>query len=66
MTVETVETVEMGETEETEEMVETITQETHTTETLETGMMDATETGVLTIPLVTSNDLRGLPPSSRS
>jgi len=36
-----------------------------TKETDATDAMDAKETDTLTIPLVTSNDLRGLPPSAR-
>jgi len=35
------------------------------TDAKETDMMDAKETDTLTIPLVTSNDLQGLPPSAR-
>jgi len=39
--------------------------ETDATDAMETDAMDAKETDALTIPLVTSNDLRGQPPSAR-
>jgi len=47
------------------EMEEPIMQEMHTMDAKETDVMDGTITGVLTIPLVTSNNLQGLPPSAR-
>ena len=53
---------------ETVEMKETTMEETHTMDTKEIDLMDAmdvTETGVFTIPLVTSNDMWGLPHSVR-
>jgi len=59
-----------------EEMDETDAKETDTTDGKETDVTDAKETdaidatdaketNTLTIPLVTSNDLRDLPPSAR-
>ena len=62
-------TVEMHLTEmETVETEETIMEETHATDVKEMDVMDAMDTmemGILTKPLATSNDLRGLPPSVR-
>jgi len=40
-------------------------EEMEATDAKETNATDAKETDALTIPLVTSNDLRGLPPSAQ-
>jgi len=53
---------------ETVEMEKTITEETYAMDTKERDIIDAMdvmEIRILTIPLVTSNDLPGLPPSVR-
>ena len=57
--------VETTDAKETDVTDATDAKETDTTDAKETDMTDAKETDALTIPLVTSNDLRGLPPSAR-
>jgi len=51
--------------EETDEMVAKETDATDVKETEAIDATDAKEMDALTIPLATSNDLRGLPPSAR-
>ena len=50
---------------ETDVMEVTDAKETDATDAKETEVMDAKETDALIIPLVTSNDLRGQPPSAQ-
>ena len=52
-------------TKETDVTDATDAKEMDATDTKETDVTDAKETDALTIPLITSNDLQGLPPSAR-